>query len=265
METDRAWVTEDARRANLTNEGGYGATIRLLCNVMGLWLLQECRRQWAREGHRLGYPEIAELAGAQPGLASLVNPDATVFLAPGDMPRRIQDYCARTHQRVPDSIGAIARCVIDSLALSYRRVIEAVGAVTGIAPPAVHIVGGGSSHTLLSQLTADATGLPVYCGPGEATALGNAAVQLAALGELAGLPDIRAVVAASTAPVEYLPRDGQDWAAASALLATLVSADSSSADSSSADSSSADSSSADTDTDPYQLQPCATEESQCGD
>jgi rhamnulokinase len=250
METDRAWVTEDARRANLTNEGGYGATIRLLCNVMGLWLLQECRRQWAREGHRLGYPEIAELAGAQPGLASLVNPDATVFLAPGDMPRRIQDYCARTHQRVPDSIGAIARCVIDSLALSYRRVIEAVGAVTGIAPPAVHIVGGGSGHTLLSQLTADATGLPVYCGPGEATALGNAAVQLAALGELAGLPDIRAVVAASTAPVEYLPRDGQDWVAASALLATLVSADSSSAD---------------TDTDPYQLQPCATEESQCGD
>jgi rhamnulokinase len=266
METDRAWVTDDARRANLTNEGGYGATIRLLRNVMGLWLLQECRKQWAREGHRLGYPEIAELAGAQPGLVSLVNPDATVFLAPGDMPRRIRDYCARTAQPVPESIGAIARCVIDSLAVSYRRVVDAVAAVTGIAPPAVHIVGGGSGHTLLSQLTADATGLGVYCGPVEATALGNAAAQLAALGELGGLTDIRAVVAASTAPVEYSPRGRQDWAAASALLATLVSTDSDSAGSRSADSGSAGSRGAGgADSDPHQLQPCATEESQCGD
>jgi rhamnulokinase len=225
VETDHAWVTEAARAANLTNEGGYAGTIRLLCNVMGLWLLQECRRQWARDGADLSYPRLAELAGAEPGLVSLVNPDATVFLAPGDMPRRIQDYCARTGQPVPETIGAIARCVVDSLALSYRRVIGSVTAVTGRAAPAVHIVGGGSSHTLLSQLTADATGLPVYCGPGEATALGNAAVQLAALGELGGLADIRAVVAASLAPVEYLPRPGPDWAGASARLAALSRAD----------------------------------------
>jgi rhamnulokinase len=225
VETDRAWVNGAARAANLTNEGGYAGTIRLLCNVMGLWLLQECRRQWARDGRDISYPRLAELAGAEPGLVSLVNPDATEFLAPGDMPRRIRDYCYRTGQPVPASVGAVARCVVDSLALSYRRVIGSVTAVTGRPAPSVHIVGGGSSHTLLSQLTADATGLPVYCGPGEATALGNAAVQLAALGELGGLADIRAVVAASLAPVEYLPRPGADWASASARLAALSRAD----------------------------------------
>jgi len=252
VETDRAWVTEAARAANLTNEGGYAGTIRLLCNVMGLWLLQECRRQWARDGRDLSYPRLAELAGAEPGLVSLVNPDATVFLSPGDMPRRIQDYCAHTGQPVPESVGAIARCVVDSLALSYRRVIESVTAVTGHAAPAVHIVGGGSSHTLLSQLTADATGLPVYCGPGEATALGNAAVQLVALGELAGLADIRAVVAASMAPVEYLPRPGPDWASASARLAALIRAD--------AQDTSTAHHPADRSTD-KKLHPCVTEES----
>jgi len=225
VESDRPWVTEDARRANLTNEGGYAGTIRLLSNVMGLWLLQECRRQWAREGLELSYPRIAELAAAEPGLVSLVNPDCTDFLGPGDMPRRIRDYCARSGQPVPDGVGAIARCVIDSLALGYRRVVESVAAITGATPPAVHIVGGGSGHTLLCQLTADATGLPVHAGPGEATALGNAAVQLAALGELAGLSDIRAVVAASTEPAEYGPRAGRDWAGASARLTQLTSND----------------------------------------
>jgi len=230
VETDRPWINEDARAANLTNEGGYAGTIRLLSNVMGLWLLQECRRQWAAEGRvdegrELSYPRIAELAAAEPGLVSLVNPDYTAFLAPGDMPGRIRDYCARSGQPVPMSIGAVARCVIDSLALGYRRVIESVVAITGGVPPAVHIVGGGSGHTLLCQLTADATGLPVYAGPVEATALGNAAVQLASLGELAGLTDIRAVVSASARTAEYIPRPGQDWASAAERLAALTRAE----------------------------------------
>jgi rhamnulokinase len=235
LETDRPWVTEQARHANLTNEGGYAGTIRLLRNVMGLWLLQECRRQWAREGDELTYPEIAELAAAEPGLVSLVNPDHTDFLAPGDMPSRIRDYCTRTGQPVPTSVGAVARCAIDSLALSYRRVVDAVYAVTGVSPPTVHVVGGGASHTLLCQLTADATGLPVYAGPTEATALGNAAVQLVTLGELGGLADIRAVVAAATEPTEYLPRSGQDWAAAVTRLDELIQADQRQADQRQAD------------------------------
>jgi rhamnulokinase len=199
-------VNERSRRENLTNEGGYAGTVRLLRNVMGLWILQNCRRQWAREGHDLSYQEIARLAAAEPGQVSLIDPDANDFLPPGDMPQRIRDYCSRAGLPVPQTIGAVARCVIDSLAARYATVLDGITDVTGSRPPAVNIVGGGSSHALLSQLTADATGLPVRCGPVEATALGNAAVQLVAAGELDGLPDIRRVIAASTDIVEYQPR-----------------------------------------------------------
>lgn len=225
VETDHAIVTGESRRANLTNEGGYAGKIRLLRNVMGLWILQNCRREWALAGHDLSYQQIADLAGAEPGLVSLVNPDSQDFLAPGDMPQRIQDYCARVGTQVPQGVGAIARCVIDSLALSYCQVHQAVTEVTGAVPPAVHIFGGGSSHSLLSQLTADATGLSVHCGPVEATALGNAAVQLVAAGELDGLDDIRRVVAASTEFVEHQPRTSQDWKSATERFTTLVRGD----------------------------------------
>jgi rhamnulokinase len=226
VESPRAVVSPASRSANLTNEGGYAGTIRLLSNVMGLWLLQGCRRQWAGEGRELTYQQIADLAAAEPGLRSIINPDADEFLAPGDLPARIRDYCRRSGQPVPESVGAVARCVIDSLALGYRGVADAITAVTGRRPGAVVVTGGGSSHRLLSQLTADATGLPVRCGPVEATALGNGAVQLASLGELGGLEDIRRVVAASTEIVAYEPAatsvTGHDWDAAAELFAGLV-------------------------------------------
>ncbi|MEJ3657510.1 rhamnulokinase family protein [Actinomycetes bacterium KLBMP 9759] len=222
VETPAPVITEETQRANLTNEGGYGGTIRLLRNVVGLWLLQECRRQWARDGHDLDYGEIAELAAAQPGLVSVIPAEHEDFLAPGDMPARIRDFCARTGQAVPESIGAVARCVVDSLALSYRGVAADISDVTGTTLTSLNIVGGGSRHRGLSQLAADATGLPVRCGPVEATALGNAGVQLAALGELGGLDDIRAAVAASTDVVELEPAAGQDWAGATQLLAEIT-------------------------------------------
>lgn len=225
VEVPEAVISPASRQANLTNEGGYAGTIRLLSNVMGLWLLQGCRRQWASEGRDLSYQEIADLAAAEPGLRSIVNPDADEFLAPGDLPARIREYCRRSGQPVPDSVGGVARCVIDSLALGYRDVARSVADVTGRAPTAVAITGGGSSHRLLSQLTADATGLQVRCGPVEATALGNGAVQLAALGEFGGLADIRRAVAASAELVTYEPSDperaGHDWAAAGELFARL--------------------------------------------
>lgn len=220
VETPSPVITEASRRANLTNEGGYADTVRLLRNVVGLWLLQECRRQWAREGHDLDYAQIAELAAAEPGLVSVVPTDRTEFLAPGDMPARIRAYCAASGQPVPQTIGAVARCVVDSLALSYRAVAADIAAVTGIRPAGLSIVGGGSRHLALSQLTADATGLPVRCGPVEATALGNAGVQLVALGELGGLADIRAAVAASTPVVELEPQGDrhEQWAEAAQRL-----------------------------------------------
>jgi rhamnulokinase len=161
---------------------------------MGLWLLQECRRQWGREGREYGYAELVTLAAGEPGGASVVNPDHADFVAPGDMPARIRAYCARTGQPVPDSVAAVARCVLDSLALRYRMAFEDLGEVTGTRVPAVHIVGGGSRNALLNQLTADVSGLPVVTGPVEATALGNVLVQLHALGDLAGLDEMREVV-----------------------------------------------------------------------
>lgn len=224
VEVPDAVITPETRAANLTNEGGYAGTIRLLSNVMGLWLLQGCRRQWAAEGHDLSYQEIADLAAAAPGLASIVNPDADEFLAPGDLPARIRGYCERTGQPVPDGIGAVARCVVDSLALGYARVAHDVGRVTGRRPTAVAVTGGGSSHRLLSQLTADATGLPVRCGPVEATALGNGGSQLVAAGELGGLDDLRRAVAASAELVTYEPSSSLDharWEEAAALFADL--------------------------------------------
>ena len=205
-------ISADSQRTNLTNEGGYAGSIRLLRNVMGLWILQECRRQWAQEGSTLSYADLAEMAAGEPGLVSVINPDAVEFLPPGDMPRRVREYCARNGIPVPQSIAALARCVVDSLALGYRAVVDDIELVTGIRPGTVSVVGGGANNTLLSQLTADATGLQVYCGPTEATALGNGAVQLATLGEFDGPAQIRQAIADSSQIVTYEPRAGDSWA-----------------------------------------------------
>lgn len=221
IEVGKAIVNDASRRMNLTNEGGYGGTIRLLRNVMGLWILQECRRKWTSEGNAFGYPELAGMAAAEPGLLSLIDPDAPEFLPPGDMPSRIRQYCARTGSPVPQSIGAVARCVIDSLALGYRAVADDIAGLTGHRLPSISVVGGGAQHELLAQLTADATGLAVHCGPAEATALGNAAVQLVALGELDGAHQIRQVIAAGTHITSYRPRPDPRWDEAAARLAQL--------------------------------------------
>lgn len=207
-------ITERTRAANITNEGGYAGTIRLLRNVTGLWLLQACRRHWAAHGTELSYPELVRLAGTVPGLQSIVNADAPEFLDGRDTPHRIQEYCARTGSVVPQSIAEIVRCVLDSLALGYRHVVEDLHEATGHRVPSVNIVGGGANNALLSQLTADAVGAPVHCGPVEATALGNAATQLVSLGELGGLSDIRQVIAQTAQVTTYSPgpRDGWDTA-----------------------------------------------------
>jgi rhamnulokinase len=222
VELPRPVVTPESLAANLTNEGGYAGTTRLLRNVMGLWILQECRRSWAAQGVDLSYAELTELAGREPALRSFVNPNARGFLARGDMPARVQAYCRRSGQPVPESPAAVARCVVDSLALSYRATAEDIAAVTGAAPPAVCVTGGGSRNALLAQATADATGLPVHCGPVEATSLGNAAAQLVALGELGGIADIRAVVARTTDLRTWSPRPDPRWEQAAAQLREMT-------------------------------------------
>ncbi len=217
-------VTTASQQANLTNEGGYDGTIRVLRNVMGLWILQECRREWARQGTDIGYPELAEMAAGAPALAGIINPDAPLFLPPGDMPARIRSYCGSHGTAIPQTIAELVRCVLDSLALGYRAALMDLIAVTGRRPSTVNIVGGGADNILLSQLTADATGLPVYCGPTEGTALGNGAVQLATAGEFGSLADIRRVLADSFPVTRYEPRPG-DWDSAGDRFRRLVESD----------------------------------------
>jgi rhamnulokinase len=204
-------IDDRAFAAGLTNEGGAGGTFLLLSNGTGLWLLHECRRTWELHGQGWQFTDLVNLAESAPPLGSLVDPNDPVFLAPGDMPRRIADWCRQTGQSPPDGPAAMVRCVLESLALSYRQTIELLTSACGISPPAVHIVGGGGRNELLCRLTADATGLPVWAGPTEASEVGNLLVQAMALGELSSLEDARAVVAESFSPVLYEPRPGGLW------------------------------------------------------
>jgi rhamnulokinase len=204
-------IAPEGMRANFTNEGGFDGTTRFLKNVMGLWLLQECRRTWAREGREYSYEELTHLARAVPTAGPLVDPDHPAFLPPGDMPARIRRFCRETQQRPPEEPGELVRCVLESLALKYRWVLERTKEITGRHAEVIHVVGGGVRSTLLCQLTADATRRLVRAGPVEATALGNLMVQAYARGYLGSLKDIRAAVRGSSVEVrDYQPTGSAD-------------------------------------------------------
>jgi rhamnulokinase len=218
-------VTEEGLRANFTNEGGFGSKTRLLKNVMGLWLLQECRRQWAREGNEYSYEQLARLAEDTPPTGPLFDPDHPAFLAPGDMASRIRSYCKETGQGPPVEPAAVVRCVFESLALKYRHAIEQAESLAGRAIGTVNVVGGGSQNSLLCQLTADATRRPVLAGPVEATALGNLMVQAYARGHLTSLEEIREAVRRSVEVQEYEPQGGEEsWQEAYEKLRGLIGA-----------------------------------------
>jgi len=198
VELDRPVLTEASRAANFTNEAGVDGTVRYLRNVMGLWLLQESVRAWAAAGLPADLPDLLQAAARVPPLAAVVDPDDPVFLPPGDMPARIAAACRRTGQRPPADPPATVRCILDSLALAYRRAIREVQELSGQPVDTVHVVGGGARNDLLLQLTADACGLPVVAGPVEATALGNTLVQARALGAAPGdLAGMRALLRAT--------------------------------------------------------------------
>jgi rhamnulokinase len=206
-------VAQDGMRVNFTHEGGFGNTTRFLKNVMGLWILQECRRTWAREGQDLSYEELTSLAESVSARVSLVDPDHPAFLPPGDMPERIRTFCRDTGQSPPEEPGEFARCVLESLALKYRWVLERAEEITGRRAEVVHVVGGGVQNALLCQLTADATRRPVRAGPVEATAVGNLMVQAYGGGYLGSLEEIRDCVRRSFAEVrDYEPGgSGDEW------------------------------------------------------
>jgi rhamnulokinase len=197
LELDEPVLTSEACEHNLSNERGIDGTTRLLANVMGLWLVQECKHHWERTGAGYEYAELRRLAAEAPADAPLFDPDDERFLAPGDMPARIAETCRASGQTAPATPGQTIRAALASLACKYRLVLERLERVTGQDVDVVHVVGGGARNDLLCRLTADAVGRPLLAGPVEATALGNVLVQARAAGELGSLAELRAVAAAT--------------------------------------------------------------------
>ncbi|MDP6777843.1 MAG: rhamnulokinase family protein [Candidatus Latescibacteria bacterium] len=215
-------ITPSALAHNFTNEGGVCGTYRFLKNISGLWLVQECKRIWEREGRDYGYDELTQMAADATPLRAAVDPDAADFLSPGDMPARIREACRSTGQAVPESEGAVIRCALESLALKIRYTLGQLEEVLGKRMKTIHLVGGGIQNTLLCQLTADATGRPAVAGPVEATALGNILMQALARGQVGSLAEIREVVRNSTDLITYEPGEPGPWDEAYELFVKLL-------------------------------------------
>ena len=199
---------------NISNEGGYGNTTTLLKNIIGLWLAQESRRQWMREGQEYSFGELEQMALTAEPFQSFIDPDAPEFVAAGNIPGRIRAFCQRTGQRVPETVSEVMCCINQSLALKYRYALEQIESCTGRHYPVIHMIGGGIQSKLLCRMTAGASGRKVLAGPVEATALGNIAVQLMALGEIRSVQAARRIIANSETTYEYLPQDTEKWDAA---------------------------------------------------
>jgi len=221
VERTQPVLTDACRELNFTNEIGFAGTVRLLKNIVGLWIVQECRREWARQDRDHDYATLTQKAAAAPPLRPLINPADPRFIAPGDMPKRISDYCVESGQMPPDGVGETVRCALESLALQYRRSLREIERLTGERIGQLHIVGGGSQNQLLNQFTANATGIPVIAGPVEATALGNITVQAITSGELSSLEDARALIAASFEMEIFEPQKQELWDSAAARFEKL--------------------------------------------
>ncbi len=211
IESPQPVVNDKVLELNFTNEGGVGNTIRLLKNITGLWLLQECRRVWNQSGRNWGWEDLNRLAAAAKPLACFINPDAQEFLAPKDMPEAIRQFAGQTGQAVPDSEGAILRCALESIAMKFRHVLGMCEALAGGRIETIHIVGGGTQNRQLCQAAADACGRRVVAGPIEATATGNLMMQAVAAGDVGSIAQAREVIRNSFSVEEYQPRDTAAW------------------------------------------------------
>jgi rhamnulokinase len=209
VELDAPVIDNRSLALNLTNEMGAGGKTRLLKNIAGLWLLQECRRAWALAGKEYSYEELAALASNAHPFSAVLDPDA--FLEPGDMPAKIRAYCQLSGQTPPDSVGTVARTILESLAFRYREVLESLETLLGRKLETIHIVGGGSRNRTLNQFVADATNRTVIAGPSEATALGNVLIQAIGAGELSGLAAAREMVGRSVTLETFTPKRAEEW------------------------------------------------------
>ena len=211
VECDEPVINDASRNYNLTNEGGAGGKIRFLKNIMGLWLEQESRRQWKREGLDISFDELTEKALQAKPFQCFINPNDDLFTPQGDMPNRIREFCKKTGQHVPESIGEVVRCIFESLVLCYRQTIEAIESMTGKHYNSINIVGGGTKEAILCQYAADASNRIVYAGPVEATAIGNIAMQTIASGELKDIAEAREVIRDSFDVKVYEPHHTSEW------------------------------------------------------
>ncbi len=205
-------INDATRTANFTNEGGINGTIRFLKNIMGLWIIQESRRQWKREGKDYSFAQMEAWAKEATPFQSLINPDDASFNTPGNMPEKIREFCRKTGQHVPESVGEVVRCIYESLALKYRYTVENIQALRNKKASVINVVGGGTKDHFLSQMTADACGLEVCAGPEEATSIGNLLAQMMAVGAIKNLSEARQVVANSFELKHYAPTsDRSAW------------------------------------------------------
>jgi rhamnulokinase len=211
VESPEPVVNDKCRELNFTNEGGVGNTIRLLKNIAGLWLLQECRRVWNQAGHDYHWNDLVQAARKARPLVSLIDPDHPALVAPKDMPAQIQAQCQASGQPVPEDPGAMVRCILESLAMRYRMVLGWLRELTGASIETIHIVGGGTQNELLCQMAADACNCRVLAGPVEATAIGNVMVQATTGGDVGGIPEARELIRRSFDVVEYTPQSPAIW------------------------------------------------------
>lgn len=222
VESAKPIINAKSRQYNFTNEVGFGSSIRFLKNIVGLWILQESRRAWAKQGTEYSYDQLVEIASQAPALQCLINPAAARFLKPDNMPQKIADYCRETGQPVPQSHGQVVRCILESLALLYGKTLHEIADASGMTIKRLHILGGGSRNKLLNQWASNATGMTVVTGPVEATSAGNILVQAIALGHIKSLADLRAIVRASFPVDTFNPQDADTWRVAQQRFQALT-------------------------------------------
>ncbi|MHC4399861.1 MAG: rhamnulokinase [Planctomycetota bacterium] len=211
VESPEPVVNDKVLELNFTNEGGVGGTIRLLKNITGLWLVQECRRVWNQSGRQWGWQDLNKLSAAADPLVSFINPDALDFLAPNDMPEAIRQFTRNTGQTVPDDEGAVLRCALESIAMKFRHVLGMCEELSGARLDTIHVVGGGTQNRQLCQAAADACGRRVLAGPIEATAVGNLMMQAVAAGDVSDIAQAREVIRHSFPIEQYEPRNTAAW------------------------------------------------------
>lgn len=221
-ELDAPVLTPESCRLGLSNELGANGKVNYLKNIIGLWLIQESRRAWRRQGQEYSYADLERMALASPPLRCFIDPDAPEFTPPGDIPGRVREYCRRTGQYEPQTVGEIMRCIYESLALKYRFALEQLQQATGKRFSVLHILGGGTKDRLLCRMSANSTGLPVIAGPVEATALGNIIIQLTALGALPDLQAGRSLIARSEPLKRYEPEETGAWNRAYQIYQTIL-------------------------------------------